>query len=568
MTQPAKILVVDDNPIVLLGLGHALRTAGYDVVEASSGLECMRQARETSPNLALLDAVLPDIHGVELCRQLKRAPDLDHIFVVLLSATEVSGDFKATGLEAGADDYIARPVENRELMARIEALLRIQRAEAGLRAAQTELERRVAERTEELVRANAALKEEVRTRQEAEEAQRRLAERLTIIHSVDQAILEARSAEEIASAALSRIHQLLPYEQASVWEANESQGQLNLLIAYESGSMMPGKRRHVPLEQVAHLRVIQAAQPFRMTRTTNLFDLGTTTESGVKQWQALIDVPLVARDKLTGVLNFASDKLGAFTREHEEIAREVAAQMAVALLQTRLFEQLVAGREHLRALSLRMVEVQEAERRFIARELHDEIGQMLTGLKLQLDLCLPLASGPLQTSLSEARGWVEDLMGQVRKLSLDLRPQILDDLGLLTALDWHFQRYTQLTGVRVDFRHTLPATRLPGHLETAMFRIVQEALTNVARHAGTKDVQVQLDLNPADLMFRIKDQGVGFNAARRTRGVSSGLDGMRERANLLGGEFHLESSPGQGTSISVRLPLEPTPSRSPVHLSP
>ena len=159
-------------------------------------------------------------------------------------------------------------------------------------------------------------------------------------------------------------------------------------------------------------------------------------------------------------------------------------------------------------------------------------------------------------------------MGQVRRLSLDLRPQMLDDLGLLTALDWHFQRYTQQTGVRVEFHHTLSATRLSGDLETAVFRIVQEALTNVARHAGTKDVQVQLDLNPADLTLRIKDQGVGFDAAQRTRGVSSGLDGMRERANLLGGEFKLESSPGQGTAITLTLPLDMITNASPANPSP
>lgn len=568
MTQPAKILVVDDNPIVLLGLGHALKSAGHDVVEASSGAECMRQARESSPDLALLDAVLPDIHGVELCRQLKADPDLARIFVVLLSATEVSGDLQAAGLEAGADDYIARPVENRELLARLEALLRIQRAEDGLRAAQMELERRVEERTDELSRAIAALKEEVHTRQQAEAAQRRLAERLTIIHSVDQAILEARSAEDIAGAALSHIHQLLPYEQASVWEADETQGLVKLLVAYKRGSVMPQTRRHVPLELVADSHVFQSAQPFRLTQTANLFDVGTASGSGAKQWRALIDLPLIAGDNLIGVMNFSTDELAVFTREHEDIAREVAAQMAVALMQARLFEQIMAGREHLRALSLRMVEVQEAERRFVARELHDEIGQMLTGLKLQLDLCLPQATGPLQSSLSEARGWVADLMAQVRQLSLDLRPQILDDLGLLAALDWHFQRYTKQTGVRVDFHHRLCARRLPGHLETAVFRIVQEALTNVARHAGSQDVQVRLWPTTEGVGLRIEDHGRGFDAVHRIRGVSSGLDGMRERANLLGGKFTLETSPGHGTCLKVELPLDLTANSLPANPSP
>ena len=142
---PAKILVVDDNPVVRLGITHLLTTAGFEVIEAGTGAECIRLAREASPDLVLLDVMLPDANGVGLCREMKTRPELHSLFVVLLSSTEISSDRQVTGLEAGADGYIARPIENRELLARVRAMLRLQQAEAALRKAHTELQQRMAE---------------------------------------------------------------------------------------------------------------------------------------------------------------------------------------------------------------------------------------------------------------------------------------------------------------------------------------------------------------------------------------------------------------------------------------
>ncbi|HSB79498.1 MAG TPA: cache domain-containing protein [Candidatus Methylomirabilis sp.] len=221
-------------------------------------------------------------------------------------------------------------------------------------------------------------------------------------------------------------------------------------------------------------------------------------------------------------------------------------------------ERLRDNAEHLQALSRRLVEIQESERRQIARELHDEIGEILTGLKLSLEMSARMVSGQVASSLGEAQVQVQDLMNRTRDLSLDLRPAILDDLGLLPALLWHFERYTGQTGVRVTFDHNGLEERVAPDLETAVYRIVQEALTNAARHAGVQDVSVRMRTAPETLSVQIEDQGAGFEAEAKARSHdSSGLTGMRERALLLGGHLKVESCPGVGTRVVADFPLNP-----------
>src|SRR5258708_1852157 len=147
MKAAATILVVDDNALVRFSVVHLLQQEGFRVLEAADGAQAARLARSELPDLVLLDVQLPDTHGVELCRLLKSDPVTARLFVVLVSEIEISSERQASGLEAGADGYIPRPIEDRELLARVHAMLRIQQAEAALRRAHDELEQRVNERT-------------------------------------------------------------------------------------------------------------------------------------------------------------------------------------------------------------------------------------------------------------------------------------------------------------------------------------------------------------------------------------------------------------------------------------
>lgn len=244
--------------------------------------------------------------------------------------------------------------------------------------------------------------------------------------------------------------------------------------------------------------------------------------------------------------------------EHVDGRRQLIS-MAVDLTDRLQAEQALAGYSgRLRDLSLRLVEVQESERRHIARELHDEIGQALTGLDLTMEQALRSSGDALRQHLRTAQGAVRDLTARVRNLSLDLRPSMLDDLGLVATLHWLFQRYTAQTQIEVAFLHHGVERRFHPIVETAAYRIIQEALTNVARHARVTEVAVQLWGHPQRLGIQIEDAGVGFEpmAARRQH-RSLGLNSMRERAELLGGGLVIESTPNQGTLILVDLPLEP-----------
>jgi PAS domain S-box-containing protein len=241
------------------------------------------------------------------------------------------------------------------------------------------------------------------------------------------------------------------------------------------------------------------------------------------------------------------------------IMQDITARKRAEEERERLFQEVQHGREQLQALSRRLVEVQETERRFIARELHDEVGQILTGLKLSLEITSHLPADTLRARLSDAQSLVEQLMEQVQGLSLDLRPTMLDDLGLLPALLWLTKRFADRTGVRVHLEHAGLDRRFAPEIETAAYRITQEALTNVARHAGIEEATTRLWVTQDTLNVQIEDRGQGFHVqAARDAATSSGLSGMRERAAALGGNLTIESTPGVGTRVDLQVPLSGT----------
>jgi signal transduction histidine kinase len=218
-----------------------------------------------------------------------------------------------------------------------------------------------------------------------------------------------------------------------------------------------------------------------------------------------------------------------------------------------------AAEVSLQALSSRLLEVQETERQHLALELHDEIGQMLTGLRLLLRPDGDAPAEELRSRFEQARTIVDDLLGRIRRLSFDLRPADLDQFGLLPALLALFERYTAQTGVLVDFKHQGMARRFAPQAETAAYRVVQEALTNTARHAGVAGLAVRIWIHAGKLNLQVEDRGCGFDPEATLKAPrSSGLIGMRERISLLGGSMTIESSLGAGTTITAELPVDET----------
>jgi PAS domain S-box-containing protein len=221
----------------------------------------------------------------------------------------------------------------------------------------------------------------------------------------------------------------------------------------------------------------------------------------------------------------------------------------------RIQQELKNSHEQLRELSRQLLETQEKERRAIGRELHDEIGQTLTGLKILMEMAQRLPADECHEKIQQAQQAAGELIDRVSALSLDLRPPMLDDLGLLSTLLWFANRYTTQTNIRVDFYHEgLQDKRFDPAIETAVYRLAQEALTNVARHAGADRVSVRVIAKGGMMELFIEDAGVGFDS-NTAYDASGGFSGMRERVHLLEGSLEIESAPGRGVRTSIRLPL-------------
>jgi signal transduction histidine kinase len=255
------------------------------------------------------------------------------------------------------------------------------------------------------------------------------------------------------------------------------------------------------------------------------------------------------RDKAIGVL-VAHDKLGSdqrFDSADLRLAEQFADRAAIAVDLSRRVARDALGR---------VVAGQEVERRRLARELHDETGQALTSILLGLRAVEEAGSGDgLQKSVSDVRELVVATLQDVRKLAVQLRPAALDDFGLVPALERLVQTYSETTGIAVELEAAgIGEQRLPAELETTLYRIVQEALTNVVKHADATKVSVLLVRREGSVTAVIEDDGRGFDPGN-TREDRLGLLGMRERVELHDGRLKIEAAEGSGTTLAVEMPL-------------
>lgn len=220
--------------------------------------------------------------------------------------------------------------------------------------------------------------------------------------------------------------------------------------------------------------------------------------------------------------------------------------------------ELEAYRSGARALAARILSAQEAERVRISRELHDDTGQALTLILVRLQLIENLTrDADVRRELAELRELVVDTLDGVRRLAVQLGPSILEDLGLRSGLEWLADRVREETGLRVDLDLRCDDTRIPSPVAIAVFRVAQEALTNVVRHARASRIDLRLDDTDGALSLEVADDGAGFDVdeARSRPTASVGLFGMAERVVLVGGTLDIQSRKSAGTRVTVRVPV-------------
>src|ERR671937_915864 len=274
------------------------------------------------------------------------------------------------------------------------------------------------------------------------------------------------------------------------------------------------------------------------------------------------------RSRLTPIifLTAAADEMSSMFRGYEAGAVDylqkpvvpeiLKAKVAVFVDLFRKSERLRESEEKLRRLAAHLISVREEERAHIAREIHDELGQVLTGLKMEVTwLAKRLREKPLVEKTDSMCKLIDSTVQTVRKIATGLRPEMLDDMGLVAAVAWQAKEFQKRTGIRCRTKLPAESAKLDLDVSTTVFRIFQEILTNVARHSRATRVDIDLSVTEEQVALEVVDNGIGIPAADLDGRKSLGLLGMHERALLFGGEVQITGTPGHGTRVSVSIPM-------------
>lgn len=393
---------------------------------------------------------------------------------------------------------------------------------------------------------------------------RQYAQRMEMLHEMDQAILLARSPEQIAEAAIEKLQRLVPCEGICVVQFDPSQLQSRKLAVRTTAGTPPCLASLLPFQCKEYLEFRENNAALVLAGNDPWFRTGrfdAVENPGKESSRNFLSIPLLAQDNLIGVLNLFDSPKGSFDGDDLEISREVAALLALAIQDAQLIRALKEQENELRSLTLRLAEVEESERKHLAHELHDEVGQSLTALGVNLEILRndPLLAGSdaIRKRIDLSVNLVEKMTDQIRTVMTELSPPLLDDYGLLSSVRWLGEKISKLTGVRIEYAGiTGNLPRLGSLKEITLYRIVQEALTNAAKHAEAGAITISFEVQGGNICLEIIDDGKGFDLKKRKMTRESkgwGLLIMKERIQSLGGRFWIESRMSEGTRIRVEV---------------
>jgi hypothetical protein len=521
------MLLVEDNEFDR----QAFRRAFQKSQVPSEITECMRaeealktiRTHASSFDLVVIDHGLPGMSGLDLCKQLRHE---DTPLPLVILTGKGSEQLAIEALKAGVDDYMIKDPGRGYLDLLVVVLPQVVRkhgdrvarkaAEEALRKAHDKLEQCVKERTDKLARTTEQLMLELTERKRAQESLRLSEERFrSVAETASDAIITINSQGEI-------VFWNHAAESMFGYSAEEATGQ-TLPV------MMPQRFRKNHKNGLE--RAVSTGKSRIIGKTVEMVGCGKDGR----------DFPIelsLAKGKTTEGVFFTG------------IVRDITDRKR--------------AEEEIRHLSQQLIRAAEEERKRLARDLHDELGQALTALHFSMEAMhdsLPAEMKAQKGTCDELIRQVEELGDSIRSLSSELRPDMLDDLGLIPTLQWYIKDFVKrVGGLEIDFQAIGIKQRLEAEIEIVLYRCLQEALNNIAKHAKAKHVSVLLTCSHPKLIFTIKDDGVGFEQAERevpagARKQPIGLLGMRERVVSVGGTIDIRSSKGKGTVIRAELPF-------------
>jgi PAS domain S-box-containing protein len=519
--EKVNILMVDDQPAKLLSYEVMLEELGEHLIKANSAKEALEHLLRTDVAVVLMDVSMPEFDGFELASMIRQHPRFQRTAIIFISAVHMTDLDRLKGYEHGAVDYISVPVIPELLRAKVRVFAELHRKTRQLELLNRDLEQRVEERTQELEKRAQAL----------HRLNFKLADKNQELDAIIQTapdIIFSRNADGSRDYISDRFYEYTgaPFDSAKGW------GWMDFV--HPEDKEQATARWQQCVDSGAHYEV-----EYRLR-----------SRNGVYRWFRARAVPI--RNDQGEVFRW----YGTCSDVHDSKVLEQSIRESA----TRL-ERMVDDRTaELRRLSVRLMTMQDQEHRRIARELHDGLGQELAVAKMVLDNSLQqkhVQSSP--EACADASRIIDRAIQQVRTMSHLLHPPLLDEVGLLSAITWYVEGLGERSGIAASLEvQPRDFPRLPPELETAIFRIVQEALTNVFRHAEARNVWISLTHRDGKTFVSVRDDGKGIAAKvaeLQPDSVGIGIGGIKQRAKELGGELRIANTQ-PGTLVEVTIPSQ------------
>jgi signal transduction histidine kinase len=523
--EKANILVVDDTPGNLVALEMVLADLNQNVVKAGSGREALKQLLNHDFAVILLDVKMPDMDGYETAALIRQRPRSEHTPIIFVTAHDASEAGRSRGYSLGAVDYIYAPVVPEVLKAKVASFVELSRIQLLHKQA------------------------ELRARQEAARAKTlaRIAARLTAqlnFADVLQTVCNETAAALDLPAALVALYS----------EAKDA-----YCLVSDCGLSPALRHQFQELPPSLYGEAVSSGNQVRIVADLEeMGDEGEADRLATHGVRTIACAMLVRDGRPIGCLVLLTvGEARPFSAEDLEFLRGLADQATLAITNARLFGELNAKQQQLRQLTQKLVQVQEEERQHIARELHDQAGQVMVALQILLGLVkqqLPLEMETLHEEMAEAMNLTKKMTEDVRTLAHTLRPPLLDEERLNTILQTLCRDFARYTHIPVNYE----GVDVPPLLDNApitLYRFVQEALTNAAKHAQARQINVTLQQQRGTIVLTVEDDGVGFDPEEKMKAAGMGLLSMQQRFEMLGGDVQVSSRPGAGSRLTASVPL-------------
>ncbi len=502
-----KILAIDDSEInlELLYQIFKLHYPEYKFIQATGGKEGINLAMSEMPEIILLDIIMPEINGYEVCKYLKREVSTQHIPIIMISALGQNSDERSKGLNVGADAFISKPFSQNELRAQINVALRIKKVEDLLRKRNESLELSIKDQT------NKYLQNEERYLQISEHASEFYWE------------IDSSGIFTFVSPVIEKI---------LAWKPQEIIGELNYQDFFQLNDPKSKKNKF----EISFLE-----------RTGfNDFEISLAVENRGKIWLSISGVPVF-------------DKTGSFFGMRG-VCYDITNRKQAEIALNKHVRQIKNYQKKLKKLNTEITLIEEKERRRIAENLHDSLGQTLSIAYLKLSSIIDEEAAPkVKNVILEISDLLNEAISESRTLTYDLSPPILYELGLMSAFQWKLQQVEEKQGIETVIIGADQKIDIQKESNIFIYRIVSELIANVIKHAQATKIELEIHKGKKFYYISLRDNGVGFKNENKSKDLTKGGFGLlsiTERLDSIKGQFKIESKLGEGTTATIVIPFK------------